>query len=286
MVANNNIHRSKDDITYNARVRYLPDDNGVYRPYELITFEKRTFCPKGWEASDKGKKEPLLSKSDEIVLSDAEIGIDSKAENKRKSFCRARNRLFDISMSTLEFDCFVTLTLDAKKIDRYDYDVIIKKLSQWLGNRVRRNGLTYVLVPEYHKDRAIHFHGLANFSALKVSRAYNAHRGTPSFDDAGRPVYNLADFPFGFTTVIPLSGENARQATAKYCYKYITKSGGEMVGGRYYLSGGALGYPRYEYLNLDFDSAPGAVYEIGDANIRIKKYKTAPDFDLSELVRE
>jgi hypothetical protein len=106
-----------------------------------------------------------------------------------------------------------------------------------------------------------------NFQSLSLIRATNKKEGSRYFgkplnDDKGRPIYNISDFPFGHTTVIPIDGENGREACAKYCYKYIVKSGGQKVGGRYYLSGGDLGRPRYEYINFDFDGVEAKEIDI------------------------
>jgi hypothetical protein len=276
------LHQNADCLKYNARISYLPDEDGVYRPYELLAFPKRTFIPPGWEAS--GDKKKNVDESVNEFFDAVEDSEFSRKENKRKSFCRARNKLFDLALSTMSFNCFLTLTIDSAQCDRYDYEQIIKKLSQWLDNRVRRNGLTYVLVPEYHKDRAIHFHGLCNFEALKTVRATSPYNGKELFDNENRPIYNIQDFKLGINSVIPLSGDNARQATAKYCYKYITKSDGEMVGGRYYLSGGKLGRPQYKLLNLDYEAVPGYVAKVGGI-IELKKYKFKEGEDLEAFLK-
>ncbi len=268
------LHVNPDEILTNARVRFLPDDNGVYQPYELLAFPRNTFVPDGWESSfgTPSKKvdcHDLVLNSICDAIENSEV---SRLENRRKSFNRARNNLFNIALSTLSFDCFVTLTFDGNLIDRYSYDDIIKKLSYWLDNRVRRNGLTYVLVPEYHKDKAVHFHGLCNFDALKTTPARSPYTGKLIYDDKGRKVYNISDFKLGYSTAIPLSGDNARTATAKYCYKYITKSQGKMVGGRYYLSGGDLGRPKYKLIQVNYDALPCDPIKVGGI-AEIKKLK-------------
>ena len=71
---------------------------------------------------------------------------------------RARAALRDLALCN-DFDCFVTLTLDGAQVNRYDPKQVIQKLNRWADNKVRRDGLRYVLVPELHKDGAIHFHG-------------------------------------------------------------------------------------------------------------------------------
>lgn len=262
---------SEDDVKTNARIRLLPDESGKYKPYEILVFPKKTFLKGNFECIASERKNGKATQL-ELELCDELPDEIRSAENRRKSYCRARNKLFDLLMCTTEFDCFVTLTLSSGQIDRKDYSVVIKKLNVWFANRVVRNGLVYAFVPELHKDGAIHFHGLCNFSALKTVRATNAHTGKPLCDNKGREVYNITDFPYGFTTAIPLSGKNARVATAKYCYKYITKSGGEKVGGRYYLSGGKLGRPRYEFIDLPYEQIPCKESSINDTII-FKKWR-------------
>lgn len=263
---------TQDEALVNGRIKFLPDENGVFRPYELLCFEKSVFLRPGYEILKKERKPVYVQeclfgddwgKEPDPLEVNEEYQARRERENRRKSYCRARNNLFDILTCTVAFDSFATLTLSAEQIDRYDYSSVVKKLGQWLDNRVRRNSLVYAFVPEKHKDGAIHFHGLINKSAVRLTRAVNPYNGNPLTDDDGREVFNIQDFPFGFTTVIPLSGENARIATAKYCYKYITKSGGEKVGGRYYLSGGAVGHPRYEYGNFDYRSLDAETLTVG-----------------------
>lgn len=250
------------ELLTNARIKYLPDDNGNYIPKSITVFDHPTFKPSGWELSDKWDSDKRSKKGDGVEVE----------ENRRKSYARAKNNLFDLLLCTPSLDCFVTLTFSPEQVDRGDYSQIVKRLSIWLDNRVRRHGLKYVLVPEYHLDgENIHFHGLMNFTALDVVRAVNnkvgsKYYGQPLKDDKGRDIYNIADFKLGLTTVIPIDGVNGREACAKYCYKYIVKSGGQKVGGRYYLSGGDLGRPKYDYVNMDFDS-------INETTISIKGFK-------------
>lgn len=246
---------SVNEIKTNARVKYLPDDDGNYVAKSMTVFDRPVFMPDGWELSDKSDSESKRKKTKSSQCEDE--------ENRRKSYARARNNLFDLLLCTPSLDCFVTLTFSPEEINRQDYKEIVKRISVWLDNRVRRHGLQYVLVPELHKDgESVHFHGLMNICALNTVRAVNQKEGSKYFgqelcDKKGRPIFNIKDFPFGHTTVIPIDGDNGREACAKYCYKYIIKSGGQKVGGRYYLSGGKLGRPKYEYINFDFDGVDG-----------------------------
>lgn len=160
---------------------------------------------------------------------------------------RAQSRLKELLLSN-SFDYFVTLTLSADKVDRYDYSAVIGKLSKWLGNRVQRNGWRYVLVPEYHEDGAIHFHGVVSgemkiedSGTVKVhSKKKPVRLSTYERYYKGQPystVYNVTDWAVGFSTAVKL--DDKPHAVANYISKYITKDS-RKVGGRWYLSGGEL----------------------------------------------
>ncbi len=260
--------KTEEQVKYTGRIKYLPDDNGVYQPKTLTVFDRPMYLDHDFELRVEPCSETKKVHQVRIVHDD-----EADEDNRRKSYRRACNNLYDLLLSTLQFDCFVTLTLNSESIDRGDYKAVIKKLNTWLDNRVRRKGLTYVLVPERHKDGSIHFHGLANFGSLAVVRAVNNNKDSkyylqPLKDKHGRPVYNISDFSLGFSTVIKLSGDNAREATAKYCYKYIIKSGGEKIGGRYYLSGGELGRPRFELVNIDIENVGGKEIDLKYAKMK------------------
>lgn len=172
---------------------------------------------------------------------------------------RARSCVRDIALSN-DWAWFVTLTLDKTKINRHDMTAITRKLNQWLDNRVRRNGLAYVLVPERHKDGAVHFHGFFNGALRAVDS------GTVSLPGGKRPrrprsaaerAAWLAEgqWTLGFTTAIGLYGD--RRAATSYVCKYVTKAQ-DKVGGRWYYSGGALRKPEISLANVNLDDIAAA----------------------------
>lgn len=173
------------------------------------------------------------------------VDPERSALNKARAQQRAKKNVFDLAMCNPDLNLFVTLTLDGSQIDRYNYDAIIRKLNQWLDNRVRRNGLKYVLVAEYHKDKAIHFHALFNDVLEKVDSGHKTKS-----DGHLKTVYNLPCWTLGYTTAIYTTGERAK--VCNYITKYITKSENK-VGGRWYYSGGKLSRPDYSYSNTYLD---------------------------------
>ena len=237
-----------------GRVKRYPDGT-----VELMAADRPVFGWAGWE--EVGAPKVLSHRLDSEQAPTREKALDPA--NVERAARRARAKLRDIALCT-PFKYFVTLTLDRERIDRYDVAAITKKLNNWLDNQVRRHGLSYVLVPERHKDGAVHFHGLFN-DALPVQDS-GTLTNIPGRKRPGKPrsrvVYNLPAWHLGFTTAIELYGEYSR-AVAYVC-KYIGKqTGGEAgkVGGRWYYSGGDLGAPEVEYATLDVRAVgemPGA----------------------------
>lgn len=182
------------------------------------------------------------------------------AANAERSMRRAAAQMRDICLST-PFRYFVTLTLDPAKIDRHDMEALTKVINRWADNRVRRNGLAYVLVPERHKDGAIHLHGfitesiaLSDSGTLKLPGAKRPQRPRSAKQRAdwiaagAKIVYNIPGWTLGFSTAIPLDG--SYEAAVGYCCKYVRKAP-EKIGGRWFYRGGKLGSPEVSFADVD-----------------------------------
>jgi hypothetical protein len=197
--------------------------------YDLICSTSRDFREPGWELADdwepKPKKPRLLDRD------------EAKAEDRERSMRRARAKVRKIALAN-PFKWFVTLTLSPEHIDRYDAGEVVKRLSQWASNQVKRRGLAYVLVPERHKDGAIHFHGFFNNALDAVASGH--------YDEAGHEIFNLPQWTLGFTAAIEIYGDYP--AAVAYVCKYIGKQG-DKPAGRWYYSGGALATPEVSYID-------------------------------------
>ena len=60
------------------------------------------------------------------------------------------------------------------------------------------NGFAYVIVPEFHKDGAIHFHGLCKLGTMRLERAVNARTGQPMSTEKGQPMEHRNKTLFAF----------------------------------------------------------------------------------------
>lgn len=247
---------------YNARIKKIPSSSPDEEPLiiQVMVADRSIFHP-GFE--ERTAKNNL---TEEQPNSRSACGTVSE-----KAARRAAAKLNDYILCNPDMDYFFTLTYNEDRVNREDYAAVIRRFNQWTDNRVRRNGLKYVAVAEYHKDgKAIHFHGLCN-QAVELTDSgcvrCNGHKKPLKVSTADRykipieerqTVYNIADWLYGYSTAIHCYG--SREAVARYIGKYITKSG-DKVGGRWYYHGGKLSEPIYEYLNLDYDAFVGTEVE-------------------------
>lgn len=240
-------HIPERDIRSSGKLKIFPDGS-----FEAYAASRPIFGGGGWEASDVWAAEPRAH------TRKAEPSAEDLARSRRRAAATVR----EIALCT-PFDYFVTLTLDPLKIDRYSIDEAVKRMRSWLDNRVRRHGLRYILVPELHRDGAVHFHGFFNAEGctyldsgtLKIPgrksprKIVKASTREKYLQEGAQIVYNISDWSFGFSTAIPLYGERA--AAVSYVCKYVTKSP-QKIGGRWYYSGGDLRRADAVYLDLEF----------------------------------
>ena len=257
----------EENIRHCGRVKKYPNGR-----VEILVCNRPVFREDGWDSVTPKKKRRPSEDADQMDIDGWLTGDDPALANIRRAQRRARSRVRDLALCC-PFRYFVTLTLDPAKIDRYDINAITKRLNVWLDNRVRRKGLSYVLVPEHHKDGAIHFHGFFNDALRAVDSGLR--------DKGGHPIFNLPEWDFGFTTAIELYGDY--DAAVSYVCKYIGKEMSadalpEKIGGRWYYSGGVLQRPEVELFDCcaeDYEGREDAfTFEIPQAGLKFTRIMT------------
>lgn len=232
------------DVLYNSRIKIYPNDI-----YKYTVFNKLIFNPCNAELINKNNSRVDYIKSADPVTRDDSIK-------------RAKDKIFDIAfVNSSLWQYFMTLTLDKTKIDRYDKKIINKKLKIWLQNMVRDYNLNYLIIPEYHKDGAIHFHGLISGDDLRLSYV--------GLDKKGRELYNLDSWRLGFSSCVRL--DDNRAAVSSYITKYVTKDTSKILGNVYYAGGRDLlrDCPA-EYCNIDYADFQGREFKIPNTKIKVK----------------
>lgn len=265
---------SPDLLKHNAILKFYDDGS-----CNILCCNRSIFRESGFESRSR-------------PFDDQRSRCSSKAENLSRSRRRARSAAFDIARSS-DFDLFVTLTVDKEKADRYNPDEVFHYLHNWLDNSVRRHGLRYLLVPEFHKDGALHFHALFNDCFEKVDSGTVSINGRPRkprskrqreewLQLGGHVVYNLPSWGLGYSTAIWLYGD--LDSAAGYVVKYITKSD-KKIGGRWYYSGGELRRPYSVCADIPFDNVMYVCepFRISSLNCDIVRFNVGKD-DLQDVL--
>lgn len=132
------------------------------------------------------------------------------------SMNRSKQMIYGIARSN-EWDYFLTLTFDRGLVDSSDYKLVATKAQKWLDNIRQRTSpnIRYLIVPELHSDgEHWHLHGLlAGCPELTLTDSGRC-------SGSGLPVYNLANWRYGFSTVTCVTDNHKVSA---YISKYITK---------------------------------------------------------------
>lgn len=144
----------------------------------------------------------------------------------RNNLIRARSTVKALALCN-DWERFGTFTLDPQRWNRKDLEGFQKAFSQMIRHCRRDTGasLSYVLVPEPHKDGSWHMHGLIG-SAGPALAPFDWSKPMPSAmlqskakgrDPQNWPYYSNR---FGFCSLEKVSN---RDASALYLTKYITK---------------------------------------------------------------
>ena len=80
----------------------------------------------------------------------------------KASLSRSKSAVLELAYCNA-WDMFVTITFDKTKvINRHNVQETMRSMRTWLNNYKKRyaKSLKYLLIPELHKDGAVHVHGL------------------------------------------------------------------------------------------------------------------------------
>ena len=193
----------------------------------------------------------LIAENDNSIHLSESLKNEKTAEElqleKNRALWKIKTKIKDYILCN-DFDYFWTLTFDS---DRYTYAVAFEKMGKWLEKMRKKYGkFNYIMIPELHKDGAIHFHGVTGGLNAVVRDSGVKHKGVK--------VYNCIDWQHGFTT---LTRVRSKEKTATYVTKYVTKEMQNSIVGKgkkkYWCSRGLrLPAVTYTNLNLGIDLIP------------------------------
>ena len=181
-------------------------------------------------------EKPLKSKK----KSQSQIDHDNQSRSLRRSQVAVR----DIILSN-RFDLWCTFTFDSTKHDRYDISRCRYVMTMWLHNQKKNHSpkLEYLVVPELHKDGAIHFHALLKNFNGKLKPAHHPKSKKPLTTKKGQQIFNATGYRSGHTEFVYI--DSNYEALSKYMIKqYITKDMLTFKGSQRYLVSNGLTRPR------------------------------------------
>lgn len=202
---------------YNVKVITFPDLSKQFRIYhrDVVHVSKKT---------DRYRN-PFDDKWTYDIAGDIQARFDHSSAVSMK---RTKSKVYNYAKCN-DWDWFVTFTFSPEKVDRYDYDSCVKKLSKWIKNVKLRSSpaLSYLVVPERHKDGAWHFHGLfsgLNDRLIVWSGKYVVKRvrvsGRSKFVRTGEKIYRFGSYKLGWMTATKV---REKDRVTSYITKYITK---------------------------------------------------------------
>lgn len=264
---------------YNVKIVTYPDATKQVRIY------RKTVCPPDNSGIDRLERErnPFDGKTCTDLLVDLD-GYDYHVSEV--SLKRSKKKVYDYARSN-EWDWFVTFTFSQKKVNRFDYDECVKKLSYWLNYLKKCSpALSYLVVPERHKDGAWHFHGLfagVSESQIVWSGRYVVKRyrksGRSKFVRTSEKIYQVGSYKLGWMTATRVRD---KERATSYITKYLTK---ELLDGlygrkRYWVSRNLL-LPVEEVYSLDETDRFILGCELGE----LATYRTVSSVQYGELAQ-
>ena len=265
----NNAKLAKTRI-YKTKVKIYPDGSTVLTVYKNSIVDR---------TADKAEKDcfvfadpvdefnfdnPFNSKNSTFDFepkTQEEKDREKEYENLRNLW-KIRTKIKDYILSN-DFNYFWTITFSPEKADRYDYEKAFKIMSNWLRRMKRKYGkFDYIIIPELHKDGAIHFHGVTGGLNAPIVDSGVKHKGSK--------VYNCFEWEHGFTTLTKIRN---KEKTASYVTKYVTKKMQNSIVGKgkkkYWLSQG-LRKPDITFTDLnlvpdlkpDYENDICAIYKL------------------------
>lgn len=155
-------------------------------------------------------------------------------ERLPESLSRSRRLVRDYILCN-PFDYFCTFTFDGAKVDRFNYKECASKLTKFFNNFRSRKApnFRYLVIPEFHEDGAIHFHGVVSGlpdSEFVVPEQIEKRVGGELVFVPNTPGYvRWKSYNMGFFSCSLIKNY---PASANYISKYITKDLMEIPSGQ------------------------------------------------------
>ena len=231
-----------------------------YGTHQVMIYYKNNVRKKGYEEikDDEDVYNEKYNDCD-IVIDESYIErlkncVEEQTEEQKNEWDRIRSirRSKDLVKAIgnmNDWDYFFTGTFDKEKVgDRKDLEKLKKSTLEFFKNQSKKYGIKYLLIPELHKDGALHWHGLIRDvnDQLKLTDSGKKYNG--------RIIYNMYSWNKykGFNTCVEIGKEDDdKMAVSNYITKYISKNDDRIFDKYYYSSQGLVNHPKISYLEYD-----------------------------------
>lgn len=147
----------------------------------------------------------------------------------KASLSRSKSAVLELAYCN-SWDMFVTITFDKTKVvDRHNVQETMCNMRTWLNNYKKRHAksLKYLLIPELHKDGAVHVHGLISGVPDEKFKLFSSYSEEEIIKNdwsklANEGYYNWLDLAkkFGRNSCGKIK---SHEAVSYYVTKYISK---------------------------------------------------------------
>ena len=187
-----------------------------YGTHQVMIYYKNNVRKKGYEEikDDEDVYNEKYNDCD-IVIDESYIErlkncVEEQTEEQKNEWDRIRSirRSKDLVKAIgnmNDWDYFFTGTFDKEKVgDRKDLEKLKKSTLEFFKNQSKKYGIKYLLIPELHKDGALHWHGLIRDvnDQLKLTDSGKKYNG--------RIIYNMDSWNKykGFNTCVEIGKED------------------------------------------------------------------------------
>ncbi|MFV0399432.1 MAG: hypothetical protein ACK5LX_02280 [Oscillospiraceae bacterium] len=216
---------------------------------------------------------------DDKAISNTKGIWDALEENTKsaENLARARRSVRDLILCNW-FDLFCTFTFSGERVDRYNYDQCRDKIISFFRKYKERysSDFRYLIIPEFHKDGGIHFHGMVR--GIRKSDLWtppliprrNRSTGQLEMVPNTKEYVSWKKYKLGFFSCSQVKNYNA---CAKYVAKYVTKDLQKMsLGKRVFFHSQGLQVPAVlfdeqdipQYFTEDFENEFVAIKDSDD----------------------
>ncbi len=231
-----------------------------YGTHQVMIYYKNNVRKKGYEEikDDEDVYNEKYNDCD-IVIDESYIErlkncVEEQTEEQKNEWDRIRSirRSKDLVKAIGNmYDWFYFFSVSIVKelvVDRIDLDKLNKSTLEFFKNHSKKYGIKYLLIPELHKDGALHWHGLIRDvnDQLKLTDSGKKYNG--------RIIYNMYSWNKykGFNTCVEIGKEDDdKMAVSNYITKYISKNDDRIFDKYYYSSQGLVNHPKISYLEYD-----------------------------------